>query len=372
MSWLGSRPPRGRAVRHHIRVLLQAPLPPPTGGIATWTHNVVHSELAQEFDIRLVDMSYGTTAGGDRASVVKKATKGVAGLLGVADGLLQHRPHVLHVCSTGHPKPLLRDAPGLRLAQAMGVATAVHIHGDAARLTARPRLSRRILKKTHRVITLGTGSQKSAESIGLTNVSVLPNSIAARPLPDRPPLDVRRIRLLFLGNIQRAKGIVDLLDALKHVPNLELFIVGRWTNDHDGTSCEADVRNRIADPGLVHRVHLIGAVATHEVWEYYAKADVLVLPSYTEGFPMTLLESMVSGMPAVVTPVGAMPEVVQDGHTGWVVPVGAPEVLAKTLGTLTASRVAAAGANAQVLAREQYTHTAVHKRLAELWRSLAG
>ncbi|MFT6821187.1 MAG: glycosyltransferase involved in cell wall biosynthesis [Myxococcota bacterium] len=354
-----------------IRVLLQAPLPPPTGGIATWTYNVVHSELAQEFDIRLVDMSYGTRAGGDKASLLRKVRKGAHGLFGVADALLQHRPQVLHVCSTGHPRPLLRDAPGLRMARASGVATAVHIHGDAARLTARPGLSKRILRKVDSVITLGAGSRASAESIGLTNVAVLPNSIAARPLPDRPPLSARRIRLLFLGNIQRAKGIVDLLDALKHTPNLDLFIVGRWMNDRDGSSCEQDVRNRIADPDLAQRVHLIGPVATEEVWEYYAKSDVLVLPSYTEGFPMTLLESMVSGMPSVVTPVGAMPEVVRHGHNGWVVPVGKPEALAETLNALTAETVGTTGANANTLVREVYTHAAVHRQLAQLWRSLA-
>lgn len=353
-----------------IRVLLQAPLPPPTGGIATWTHNVVHSDLAQEFDIRLVDMSYGTRAGGDKASLLQKAGKGVHGLFGVVDGLLQHRPHVLHVCSTGHPRPLLRDAPGLRMARASGVATAVHIHGDAARLTVRPRLSHRILRKVDSVITLGAGSRASAESIGLKNVEVLPNSIAARPLPDRPPLGARRIRLLFLGNIQRAKGIIDLLEALKSSPHLDLFIVGRWMNDRDGTSCEREVRNRIADPDLVQRVHLIGPVATEEVWTYYAQTDVLVLPSYTEGFPMTLLESMVSGMPSIVTPVGAMPEVVRHGQTGWVVPVGKPDELAKSLRALTAKAVITAGAKANTLAREVYTHAAVHAQLASLWRSL--
>ena len=353
------------------QIVLQAPLPPPSGGVATWTKNLLDSPLAEEFDIHLVNVALGRLDL-TRAQLFKRRL--IANLRSqseMAQVLWGVRPQVLHICSSGYPASLLRDTATLRLASRLGTKTLVHIHGDAARLGARPEVSTRVLSTVDAIITLGEGSQQSAEAIGLSPVHVLPNSIAAHGKIRRPALSGRPIRLLFVGWLTRTKGLIELLEALRHVPNTELTILGRWVADSTGKTCEDEVRRRIAAPDLASRVTLVGEVPLKEVGSHYAASDALVLPSHTEGFPMVLLEAMASGLPCIVTPVGAMPEAITDGFNGHIVPVNNAIALAKTLSELRPGALKTMGRNAYTRVHERYTHEVVYKKLANLWRILA-
>jgi glycosyltransferase involved in cell wall biosynthesis len=81
--------------------------------------------------------------------------------------------------------------------------------------------------------------------------------------------------------------------------------------------------------GIRDRVHLLGYRDDAHRW--LGTMNVFTLPSLSEGLPLSLLEAMAAGIPTVVTEVGGMPEVVQDGHTGLIVPPGDPQALAKKL-----------------------------------------
>jgi glycosyltransferase involved in cell wall biosynthesis len=71
----------------------------------------------------------------------------------------------------------------------------------------------------------------------------------------------------------------------------------------------------------------VGAKKYDEIPVWMSAADILVLPSYSEGLPNVVMEALSCGTPAIVTDVGGCPEVVKDGETGFVVPVGDVEAL---------------------------------------------
>ncbi len=85
---------------------------------------------------------------------------------------------------------------------------------------------------------------------------------------------------------------------------------------------------------MTDRVKLIGPAYGEDKHRWLEKADIFVLPSHAEGLPIALLEAMGGGIPAVVTAVGAMPTVIDDGVQGKVVPPGDVDALSAALTAL--------------------------------------
>jgi glycosyltransferase involved in cell wall biosynthesis len=156
-------------------------------------------------------------------------------------------------------------------------------------------------------------------------VSVLPN-----PAPDVPPLPSRdELRaglgldgsvLAFAGRLGPQKAVGVLLDALADAREVTLVIAG------DGPE-RATLERRAGELGLGSRVRFLGSVPREEVLRLFGAADASVLPSAWENFPHTVVEALAVGCPVIATAVGGVPEVVQDGVNGLLVPPGDPEAL---------------------------------------------
>jgi len=133
---------------------------------------------------------------------------------------------------------------------------------------------------------------------------------------------------LFFGTPRRVKGLDLLLDALEFVqrPRLRLLVAGELAG------AARSLRERLAAPGIRGRVTVIDRyVPNEEVGTVFAAADVVVLP-YREGARSgTLALAVGFGRPVLVTRVGGLPEYVEEGVTGRVVPAGDPSALAGAL-----------------------------------------
>lgn len=124
------------------------------------------------------------------------------------------------------------------------------------------------------------------------------------------------------GRIRHQKGtdlfIDALIELLPRYPAWRGEAIGRVTAGHEGFA--EDLRRRIAAAGLSERLTL--AEETTGIAEWYRGLDLYVAPSRTEGFGLTPLEAMASGVPAIAGDVGAYPEIIVTGETGAVVPTG--------------------------------------------------
>lgn len=132
----------------------------------------------------------------------------------------------------------------------------------------------------------------------------------------------RRLRIGCAGRIRHQKGTDLFIDALiallPRYPGWEGEAIGRVTAEHEGFA-EA-LRRKIAAAGLSDRLRL--AEETTRVDEWYRGIDLYVAPSRTEGFGLTPLEAMASGVASIAGDVGAYPEIIVSGKTGAVVPTG--------------------------------------------------
>ena len=141
----------------------------------------------------------------------------------------------------------------------------------------------------------------------------------------------RAARVLVVGRLSHEKGQPVALEAIAELRHqgvdAQLTLVG------DGPF--APQLQRLARKlGIEHAVTFTGAVGQDEMPTYYRDADIFCQPSFAEGIPVVLMEAMASGLPVVSSAIAGIPELVEDGVTGRLVPPGRPDLLATALGEL--------------------------------------
>lgn len=211
-------------------------------------------------------------------------------------------------------------------------------------------------------ISHGLGRYLAAEEgFAESAFEVVHYGIRAGDTPSEPPAGKR---LAIVGRLIPIKGHVHLLDALARMadPGVTLEVAG------DG-ELRDELERQVVSRGLGDRVVLLGRVETPG--DVFERAAVTVVPSLGEGFGMVALEAMERGRAVVATAVGGLPEIVEDGVTGLVVPPADPDALAEALGSLLAepARVAAMGAAGRVRAVEVFTQARCTERTEALYEA---
>lgn len=156
-------------------------------------------------------------------------------------------------------------------------------------------------------------------SFGIKSLSIINNPVPVQAPPYPAAADGRRLSLLFLGKIGDNKGIFDLLDVL--AANRELY--QHAIKLRVGGNGEVNrLKDYIITRQLTGMVEYAGWVEGDLKTHLLSSCDVLLLPSYNEGLPVSLLEAMSFGKPVVATRVGGIPEIVKDGVNGFLMHPG--------------------------------------------------
>ena len=176
--------------------------------------------------------------------------------------------------------------------------------------------------------------------------------------------------VLFTGRLVNQKDIPNLLQAFKKVvqarPRTVLVIVGTGAQ-------EARIKAMVVDLALGQNVCFPGSVPHEDVPRYLAACDVYVVPSIFEGTCIAMTEAMSAGKPVVVTQFAGAMDLVQDGQTGYLVPIRDPQALAeKILYVLDHPDQARAVAQAgQAAIEERFANNRNTTRIIELWQATA-
>ncbi|MCV2357165.1 glycosyltransferase family 4 protein [Paucibacter sp. B2R-40] len=275
-----------------------------------------------------------------------------------------------HVASNGS---FLRKSLYLGLARLFGVATVFHLHGGGFQefYAGSPAWLQRwiahTIARSNRVVGLSTAwAEFLAKFAQPGAVRVIANPVFLPVTVSHQREEAGR--LLFLGRAEQAKGIFDLLEAVKLLaplcPGLRLAIGGDGDVER--------LRSRAAELGIAEHVEFLGWVLGDAKLQQFARAEVFVLPSFHEGLPMAMLEAMAHGKAMVVTPVGGIPEAVQPGQQGLLVTPGQPQELADALLRLlrdTGLRMQL-GERARARVAERFGTERVLGQVAALYREL--
>ncbi|WP_309741839.1 glycosyltransferase family 4 protein [Chamaesiphon sp. OTE_20_metabat_361] len=162
-------------------------------------------------------------------------------------------------------------------------------------------------------------------------------------IPNR--LGRQQLKLVFLGRIGKRGGALDLAKSLISFPKqdkgafdlIEAFAaLPAASRQHTelvlaGNGDLAAAKQLITSLGLEDKISILTWLNPKQRDKLLASADAFILPSYHEGLPMSMLESMAWGLPVIVTPVGGIPEVIRDGGNGLLVEPGHREQLVQAM-----------------------------------------
>ncbi|MGC8969532.1 MAG: glycosyltransferase family 4 protein [Conexivisphaera sp.] len=205
-------------------------------------------------------------------------------------------------------------------------------------------------------------------------VDVIPNGFTPLAPPDADPAAIKRRyasdserMVFFVGRMVHEKGVSVLVDAA-------LELLGRRRDAKfvlagDGP-LRLDLMRRVESSGLAEKFYFLGFVSDEELAELYAAADLAVFPSIYEPFGIVALEAMSMGKPVVVSDVGGLAEVVENGVNGLKFPCCDPHALAWAISWMLdhpdeASRMGAEGAR---IARERYSWDVLSGRTLDVYR----
>ena len=298
----------------------------PKGGIAVVLNS--YSRIYQKFNIIVNSNGKNTVA-----NAVQLLYSLIATTLKL---LLCRRITIVHI-HTASNNSFRRSAMFISLAKFFKRKVVIHIHGGGFKEYYEKNTSfvHKNLLKCDTIIALTEYWKEFFEGLGFENVIVVPN-IVDSPIIQEKKYHDDKVHILYLGLITKAKGIYDLLEAFsKHNDELK----GKVLLHIGGNGETGKLQEIIAQKALSSIVKFEGWVGGKKKIELLNNADIFILPSYTEGLPISILEAMSYKLPVISTPVGGIPEVIEDGKNGILFTPGDKEALYQAIDKLYTDKI---------------------------------
>ena len=280
----------------------------------------------------------------------------------------QMRPDVVH-CH--NPAPTLQAAPGARLAGARVISTRHSLVSPPYDRNAESKYSLIARAFVHRVAgicQITCDNLRGAPLAWPQQIVRVYNGAALLELATAETTEPGTFVLLFVGRVAEIKDLPTMLrafaQAVTRVPHLRLWIVG------DGPA-RAGLQALAERLGIAGRVCFFGQQL--DTARLFRAADCFVMSSVSEGLPMSLLQSMSIGLPAIVTAVGGMQEVLQLSEGGLMTPVGDEAAMATAMVRMATDfdlRHACAE-QARAAYQANFTLEAMHEAYLRLYREPA-
>jgi glycosyltransferase involved in cell wall biosynthesis len=183
-------------------------------------------------------------------------------------------------------------------------------------------------------------------------------------------LKERRNLIGFISRLNEGKGIMNFVNAipliLKERTDLEFLIGG------DGALFD-EIEQKLKNNGTYNKVKLTGWIPHDELPDKLNELKLLVFPSYSEGLPNIVSESMTCGTPVLATPVGGVPDLIRDRKTGFIMEDNSPEGITKNvIMALNHPNLDNIVKNARRLIEERYTYEAAVEKYGEMLNNLGG
>ncbi len=365
------------------KILVVGPVPPPYGGIASVVQALLQSDLKREYCLELFE----------RHSVFPDRYENFFGknvfrarrFLAFFKKIFPRKFDLVHIHSDfngGFPGTIVF----MLLTRLAGVKLLLHLHGTDWNFwhTSRPwlrRLRNRLAFRIPHGIVVLYGLWKD-ELLSLTptqKVFVVGNGIEDEPPPRSEEVESVKAELgigsrdfvvLTVGFVGRRKGALNTLLAVpalaRHTPSIKFVFVGG--EEFPGES--QPVLEKIQRDHLEKWVRVVGEVPRTKVPLYLACADVFLLPSLQEGMPIALLEALRAGLAVVVSRIGAMPEMIEHGKTGILIPPGKPEDIVEALKTVmdNPQLKAQLAQNGRALFEEQFEVGTCVKQISKIYQ----
>jgi glycosyltransferase involved in cell wall biosynthesis len=301
-----------------IKILMLGASLKQNGGIAT-VEKLIVKHVSSDIEIEHITSH-------DEGSIIHRVKVFAKSLSVLGWRLLTQKTDIVHLhISDGGS--LLRKGILALIAFTFRKPVLIHTHGAEFQMTYAKlpkwvqQIFNRIFSHCEAFIVLSkTWKDYYVKNLGLNEkqVLILPNPTELPyEVPDRR--NSKKVKIGFFGRVGERKGTFDLIKAFANLPpalknSTEIIIAG------DGDLDKA--RILVSHLGLTNHINFLGWIDSQKRDELLASVDIFALPSYNEGFPMALLEAMGWALPAIVTPIGGIPELITQKKNGLLVNPG--------------------------------------------------
>ena len=175
----------------------------------------------------------------------------------------------------------------------------------------------------------------------------------------------RKNTIGYIGSLHKIKGILNFVQAipviLEKENKIKFVICG-------GGVLFNEIEEIIGENNLNDKVKLTGWIHHDELPDYLNELKLVVVPSYTEGLPNVMLEAMACGTPVLATPVGAIPDMITDSETGFILENNSPEGIAENvIRALNHQNLDEIVKNARELMEKEFTYEAAVERYRKIF-----
>lgn len=314
-------------------VLILGKLPPPYFGPAVATRILLNSRLNRRYTLHHLDTGLNRSTATINRFRVWKIVRLLRVILGLLRRIFRHWPDIVLVPISQSTPGFLKDSLFILLSALSGRRVIVQLRGSnfsnwlrASAPWVRCYVAR-VLRTSSGVIVLGENLRPIFRGFfPRDRIFVVPNG-ADYVFPARTG-DSSKPKLLYLGNLQPGKGIVDFINALIEIRDLE------FTADVAGAWRDPDTKSRCFDIVSRYRLPVLFNPPAGEDAKLYllSRADIFIFPPRApEGHPWVIVEALAAGLPIISTNRGAIGQSVIDGENGFLVDGGHPEQIAGRL-----------------------------------------
>jgi len=339
---------KGAGVQQHVKTILTA------------------FELSQEYKL----VHYSITSNIYREFMLKKIARFCIKIIAFIPFLVSNKIDIVHINSTIDNRCFLRDASYLLFSKILKKRVVFQFHGGwmkrigLLKLPFGKTLFKYIFGLADVILFLSNKQMEKFQNIfNLSNVGKTLNFIDIESYKKTLMSEEETVKILFLGRLDKAKGILDLLNVFSLIESFDvkLVIAGEGI-------LKDEMLEFIRQKQLKGKIDMVGYVEGKEKIQLYNQVDIFALPSWHEGFPYSVLEAMSCSLPIIATKVGALPEVIESGVNGFLVDVGDTESLLRNVQELVNNKELRKqmGLRNRSLVEENYGFT----QMKEFWENI--
>lgn len=287
------------------KVLLISPLPPPVGGISSWTQLVVEwaRNNGLEFDV------VNTAVIGSRKSYIYRKSyfaeivRAFNIVTNLKNRLCSSRYSVVHLNTSCSTIGIFRDYLCALIVNYKKTKLVVHYRCNIEDQINGGIIQTIVFKKLARYastnMVLNSSSMKFVENKAGCSAKNVANFVEEDFLLEKKPLISNTISgISFVGHVRREKGVFEIIETAKHFPEIQFRLAGPIAND-------------VLSVALPDNVILLGVIERQDIMRLLDETDLFLFPTYTEGFANALMEAMARGLPIITTAVGANQEMIE-------------------------------------------------------------
>ncbi|MGN0419398.1 MAG: glycosyltransferase family 4 protein [Acetatifactor sp.] len=280
-----------------MKVVLLAPLPPPSGGIATWAKRMQSAKLKNGWKVEIVDEKvFGNREiKGDNIhkNLFVELKRSISIWRRLNKALGDSEAKVVHCSIPAAPTSMLREIGSAVITKLHRRKFIVHFRCTVPNMIQSKvalLLFKVLTGLSNAVIVLNTASVDFAKQNTKTQVMLIPNFISLAEICEKE-WDFSSFTATYIGNVVEDKGCIDIIEAARQLPDSEFRLVGKVD------------KKVLSITQIPENVVFVGEVGREGVEEELAKANVFLFPSYYigEGFSNSLAEAMAAQLPCIVT-----------------------------------------------------------------------